>query len=273
MQRHNPKRHLFTSVCLLLLAALLLTTATYAWLREGFVTFESEVLFKAGLPTPPDDLAVWVYTSEEEDESLASGARWVSKTVTYDNEVNIFPGAESTVTNNKYTFTLTSLHLGTVDNLTRLTDDNYVYLRMQIDPVNLGNTISFTLELLAENGLELFDAEGNRVFDETTGENPKTPLASLYDVNDDEEKGPLLKIDYAISKDPYTPTAMNELTFVAAEEDTTYTAPDTDSYYLYLRVYPNLSAFIVGTKFIYTYMPCTILYSMHFSVTCYESAE
>ena len=66
---------------------------------------------------------------------------------------------------------------------------------------------------------------------------------------------------------------MNELTFVAAEENTTFTARDTVPYYLYLRVYPNLSAFIVGTKFIYTYMPCTILYSMHFSVTCYESAE
>ena len=199
--RHASLKNLITSACLLLLAALLLTTATYAWLREGFVTTESEILFKAGLPTPPNDLAVWVYTSEEEDEALAAGARWVSKTVTYDNEVNIFPGAESTVTNNKYTFTLTSLHLGTVDNLTRLTDDNYVYLRMRIDPVDLGNTISFTLELLAENGLELYDAEGNQVTDDTTGENPKTPLASLYDVNDDEEKGPLLKIDYAVNQE------------------------------------------------------------------------
>ena len=273
-QRRNLTRQLITSVCLLLLAALLLTTATYAWIHEGFVTLDSEVGFTAGLPTAPETLTVWIYTSEDEDPELAAGARWVQKTVTHDDEVNIFPGAEDTVLNSKHTFTLTSLHLGTVDNLTRLTDDNYIYMRMQIDPVDLGHTVAFTATLLPEDGLELYDAEGNLVVDETTGEHPKTPIASLYSVNNDAQKGPLLDMDYAISKTSYTPVTMtNEFkeTFTTLTEDITYTAPDDDTYYLYLRVHPNLTAFITATKFIYSYMPCTILYSMNISLLCYEN--
>ena len=274
-QRHGPVKHLIISACLLLLAALLLTTAAYAWMRDGFVTSDSELKLTAGLPTPPNTLAVWIYTSEDENPELAPGARWIQKTVTNDGEANIFPGSEDTVVGNTHTFTLTSLHLGTVDNLTRLTDDNYVYMRVQIDPVHLGDTVAFTAALLAEGGLELYDAEGNLVVDETTGEHPKTPIASLYEVNDDAQKGPLLDTDYAISKTAYTPATMTDefkATFTTLTDSTTYTAPDGDAYYLYLRVHPNLTAFITATKFIYSYMPCTILYSMNITLTCYERA-
>ena len=173
-----------------------------------------------------------------------------------------------------HTFTLTSIHLGTIDNLTRLTDDNYIYMRVQIDPADLGHTVAFTAALLPEDGLELYDAEGHLVTDETTGEHPKTPLASLYSVNEDAQKGPLLHMDYAISTTSYTPVTMTDEfkeTFTTLTENMTYTAPNETTYYLYLRIHPNLTAFITATKFIYTYMPCTILYSMHISLMCYES--
>lgn len=271
-QRQNPVRHLITSVCLLLLAALLLTTATYAWIHEGFVTTDSEIAFTAGKLTPPV-AKMWIYTDEEENENLADADRWVELTVTNDGSVNIAPGAErSGPVDGKYTFTLTSLHLGTVDNLILLGDDNYVYLRVPIDPVALGNGVSITLELKETDGIELYDSTGAPVADETTGENPRTPLADLYDIN---ETMPLLLIDYAINKTAYTPYTMTSAlkeSFATVEPDTTYTAPDEDPYYIYLRVHPNLAAFMEATRFLYEYMPCTLLYSLDISVMIYETA-
>lgn len=274
-QRHGPVKHIVQSACLLLLAALLLTTATYAWIHEGFVTTDSEIAFTAGKLTPPV-AKMWIYTDEEENENLADADRWVELTVTTDGSANIAPGVErSGPVDGKYTFTLTSLHLGTVDNLILLGDDNYVYLRVPINPVALGNGVSITLELKETDGIELYDSTGELVTDETTGENPRTPLADLYDIN---ETMPLLLIDYAINKTAYTPYTMDTLapelkaSFATVIPGTTYTAPDEDSYYIYLRVHPNLAAFMEATRFLYEYMPCTLLYSLDISIMIYETA-
>ncbi len=266
-------RVLIKAGLLLLLSALLLTSATYAWLRVGFVTPDTEISFTTDKLTPPP-VNMWIYTEEDENENLAAENRWVEQSVTTDGSANTAPGVISSVTDGKYTFTLTSLHLGTVDNLIMLDDDNYVYLRVQIDPAALGDSVDITLALQAENGITMYDSTGTLVTD-GVGAGAKTPLADLYDVN---ETTPLLLIDYAISKTAYTPYTMDTLapelkaSFATVEPDTTYTAPDDDSYYIYLRVHPNLAAFMEATRFLYEYMPCTLLYSLDISVMIYETA-
>lgn len=265
-------RVLIKAGLLLLLSALLLTSATYAWLRVGFVTPDSELSFTTGKLTPPA-AKMWIYTNEEENENLADENRWVELSMTTDGSANIAPGAErSGPVDGKYTFTLTSLHLGTVDNLILLGDDNYVYLRVPIDPVALGNGVSITLELKETDGIELYDSTGAPVTDETTGETPRTPLADLYDIN---ETMPLLLIDYAINKNAYTPYDMPPAlknSFATVIPGTTYTAPDSDPYYIYMRVHPNLAAFMEATRFLYEYMPCTLFYSLDISIMIYETA-
>ena len=272
MQRRiTIPRILIKAGLLLLLSALLLTTATYAWLREGFVTPDSEVSFTTGKLNPPP-AKMWIYTDEDEDENLAAASRWVEQNVTTVGSENTAPAAASSVTDGKYTFTLTSLHLGTIDNLIFLGDDNDVYFRVMIDPATLGNTVAITVALKSADGLELYDAEGTPVTDETEGEHPKTPLADLYEINAEK---PLLKADYVVSKTAYTPYTMTDGVkngFSAIGADTTYVAPDSDSYYLYLRIRPNLTAFMEATRFLYVYMPCTMLFSMDIDLMIYQSA-
>lgn len=272
MQRRTTVSRILIKACLLLLlSAVLLTSAAYAWLREGFITPDSEISFTTGKPTPPP-IAMWTYTSEAEDEELAAANRWVSQTVTTVDNGNTVPGVASSVTDNKYTFTLTSLHLGTVDNLILLTNDNYVYLRVLIDPVALGNSVEVTLSLKPSDGIELFDSTGAPISDEVSGEDPQTPLADLYAID---AVTPLLRIDYTVSKTEYTPitmTAALEESFTTVGDNTIYTAPDNDPYYIYLRIHPNLSAFMEATRFLYVYMPCTLLYSLDVSLLIYEAA-
>jgi len=256
---------------LLLLSALLLATATYAWMSDGFVTPDSEISFTTGKTTPPP-VKMWIYTDEEEDEDLAAANRWVEQSVTTVDSENTAPGSTASVTDGKYTFTLTTLHLGTVDNLIFLDDDNDVYLRVMIDPETLGNTVAITVALKSTDGIELYDSEGTLVTDETEGANPKTPLADLYAIH---AVKPLLKADYVVSKTAYTPyTMIDEVRngFSPIGDDTTYVAPDGDDYYLYLRIHPNLAAFMEATRFLYVYMPCTILFSVDIDLMIYQSA-
>lgn len=176
-----------------------------------------------------------------------------------------------TVNTEKYTFL--SLHLGTVDNLLDLSDDNCFYIRIDMTADVIGNrgaSVSLRHDIV---GMDFYASTGEKVAQED--------IADSYD----SLRG-LVDIDCAVSATAYDMTDAAGATAVKALFNTrsesgvltpdkncveiergdagvpVYESSDNTPYYVYLRMRPDLETCFDATHDISHYMPCQILFNM-----------
>lgn len=181
------------------------------------------------------------------------------------------------------TFRFISLHLGTVDNLLDLSDDNCFYIRLDMTADVIGNrgaAVNLRHNIV---GMEFYSSGGALIDAEDLGE--------AYD----RLRG-LVDIDCAVSATAYDMTTAAGATAVKAlfttkipqeqgqEQQTVtpdanyveiphgetgapvYAPQDNSPYYIYIRMRPDLETCFDATHDISVYMPCQILFNMEIEV-------
>ena len=277
VKRFSLRVAFMVSVFFLVLALVFSTFDTYAWYSNLWIG-ERQLVFTAGVGEDPLFYA-WIYdvTNEESGETLLKTGIWrnIAQNGTGDGrDCQIAAVQERGVADSeKYLFT--SLHLGTVDNLISLSNDNYMYLRFDVNDVaRQGRKLRIGYSL-SSDGVHFYDLEGA---DQT---------ASLTAQTLTEFVG-LLNVEYALSTEKYDPTVstaqadslaglfsaqnamgFGKLTNGAALTDL-FQEDRAEGYTLYLRFYPDLQGCFDVTEFLGAYMPCEILYDLTLDLEYYE---
>ena len=169
-------------------------------------------------------------------------------------------------------FTFRSLHLGTIDNLLTLSNDNCFYIRFDVTDEIYRTAIGYSL---GTTNIRFYDVEGN---DETSA------IGSMVDENSQslevlQKCVDLLIVEAAVSSEEYEPftdqsaidalftmtgeTRNEQLTNGAALKDL---GEQSDDYFVYIRLSPDLEMCFEATDHIATYMPCQITFDITFSL-------
>ncbi len=265
------KKNMLTCV-LMCLVIILLFQCSFAW----FITAWDSMEEKFGFGTKTLDsggVKMYMYNEDktwEEKELIAQGDTKedyafpeLDMTV---NEVN----GDTTIT----ALTLNSLHMGTIDNLENIKNDNIFYLKYEIvnTPKNYAN---INVKYLSED-INIY--KSTEILDEYKKLSPEdTEYATLFDtmttINADT---PFIQYEYCISSEDLT-TGFENLKF-SEKGDCTFSDPDpavdlngnliedgvTDgiSGYLYIKIEPNLNAFGEAAMLLNTYMPCIVTFDI-----------
>ena len=175
-------------------------------------------------------------------------------------------------------FTYISLHLGTVDNLLDLSEDNCFYLRLDMTADMIaahGGSVSASYNV---EDLTFYSVTGNIVDLEHGDQTEQATYALLMQ---------LVDMDCAVSTTAYEMTTAADASAVEALFTTATTAASvtpgtnykqaprngtetpiyapadpTAAYYLYVRLRPDLATCFEATHDISEYMPCQILFDM-----------
>ena len=221
-------------------------------------------------------------TPVETGEDFIKDGIWVDAldTATTDDANDIVSVALNTGTGEKYTFI--SLHLGTVDNLLDLSDDNCFYIRLDMTADVIGNRGAAVSASYAANSMKFYSSTGAEVSKATLD----AKSAEIYNL-----LLGLVDIDCAVSATPYDMTTAAGATAVEAlfetaaaanatvtldtnyiqlartgESTAVYAPSDDTPYYLYMRLRPDLATCFDATHDISEYMPCQILFNMQIEV-------
>ena len=239
----------------------------------------------------------------ESIEGVTTGWKTVTATVDEDKDDGyIIPAAAPTsgdVTNG-YTFNMTQLHFGVVDNLISLKDDNIIYLRLEVDAAKTGGdsmTFKFDYVTATEgvltttdlyNSISLYDGNGRLADNETLMS--KILFDDCVDANGDisletdppaegEDYGKLkiphsarfLQIAAAVSSEPLVPgtddfknLAFTEFALIGdtgtLEFATALGSQPTGTYYVYLKLAPNLDFFVYQDALLDQFIPAHIFF-------------
>lgn len=191
-------------------------------------------------------------------------------------------------------FTFVSLHLGTVDNLLDLSEDNCFYIRLDVTDdiiADLGTSVraSYTI-----SDIVFYD---NRRVDQTSA--LETSFPEVY-----EELCGLIDVDCAVSLGAKAMTVSAEATEIEGFFDTCvnessaaevtadadeyvqldrsgtstpiYTASESggsSAYYIYVRLRPDLATCFDATHDISVYMPCQIVFDISLEFEFYTPVE
>ena len=233
----------------------------------------------------------WVEQVEQNDEG-----KWISKVTISGEDSYIIPaappGGDET---NGYTFKMTQLHFGVVDNLISLKDDNIIYIRLTVDAAKTGGdsmTFKFDYVTATEgvltttdlyNSISLYDGSG-KLADDTTLQD-KIRFADCNPATDGtitlttDENGKLtlphsarfLQIAAAVSSDarvPGTPEfknlAFTEFCLIGdtgtLDFATALGSQPTGTYYVYLKLAPNLDFFVYQDALLDQFIPAHIFF-------------
>lgn len=221
-------------------------------------------------------------TLVETGEDFSKDGVWVDAldTATAD-DVNDLVSVEISPDNdpvNTERFKFISLHLGTVDNLLDLSDDNCFYIRLDMTADVIGNRGASVSARYDVTDMEFYSSEGDLI--------DHADLGEAY-----ERLRGLVDLDCAVSATAYDMTTAAGATAVKALFATQAGAgqtvtPETDCiviprgadgapvyepeddapYYLYLRMRPDLETCFDATHDISHYMPCQILFDMEIEI-------
>lgn len=265
------------------LAAITLTTTVYAWLSTKWTSVYSVNYTTGSYVTP--NFQAWIFDADEEETGESSNrddGDWVSAT-TQVSSVTVLKAVETETSqsiNEHYKFK--SLHLGTVDNLLNLGNDNYFYVRFDItDIVKMGKLVKvgYTLD---NDDITIYNADGNEVSIVETLSNPPAANTVTGDYTD------LVCVECAIStalfSDPsasvtidgssrdidYIFSSDNTGKYVALEngDDPVYVSETemTQAYYLYVRISPDLEACTLAAEVLSVYMPCELTFDIYLNL-------
>lgn len=246
---------------------------TFAWLGSLF-SDEEEISFTTGT-IEPLKAHMWMYTTDKEDIS----AGWVhyymngdgcavTNTVDSDdaiqfapsskeNEIMLIPSVTEAEDGTSYKYEVKSLHMGTIDNLAKIEDDNVLYFCFEINAAENGKHVTLDITQPADY-LQIF-----------SGTKYDCSSTQINDVKTLNTQNALLEYQYAIATTMLSPGgagfesldfdgsvwSSNGINSYHLEKDVVASG----TYYVYIRVIPNLKTFGRMATILYNTMPCQIL--------------
>lgn len=259
-------RCFFSLLLIFLIGGMLVT---YAWLSLRWNSGFSIWNFSAGT-LPPPTASLWLYSTElEENDPEKLG--WVEYSLTGDEQdPHLFhlPQVQSVENEETYNFELKSLHLGTVDNLVIMNQDNVVCLRFCFDSEVHGNSVAMLtadlsdslgrmVHLYSSDGVEITDAE---VYNELETIHAQTPFLQYQGCVSQQEFSPN---EDAFAELPFS----DETRFGESVNLYENGEPFEGKYYVYIKIMPNLSAFAPASELLNAYMPCVVLFDVEIQAT------
>lgn len=264
--RGFPKNRIWGSLLLLLLSLSVFVGASYAWLSTYYET-EQPVSLDTGT-TKPIPVHMWVYNTEEEGNpgwqqyDATSGERDDERA--YLESILKKPGSDDTT----YKYDIRAMHLGAIDNLVAITEDNQVYFRFDVNGAEHGTVLALRTSVAGVSG---FDQNGEDFFKNSTVE-----LNNLNSLENEANTSHLV-FEYAISNTAY-PTEMEFAglgwSVISPKQETgtddvwlvepTLSATDySGDYYLYLRVSPDLDTLLRTAIILSAKMPSQLLFDVN----------
>jgi len=273
----TKKNRILGKICgFLFVFALLgvLVGKTYAWLAtyyesEEVVAFDTE-------ETNPIPVHMWIYNTVKERDQ---GWKKYTATVNSQNsEEAVLPSIlVQNTAGSTYKYTLKSMHLGSVDNLVTLSDDQIVYCRFDISTQEHGTLIQLDITQ-PTNSISGYGRTGQAL--------PTDVIDALNELDAD---NPHLIYSYAYSNKAYEPgqNGFDQLTFQSqdwTEDDVKnkyHLAMDigqaddrsSENYYLYLRITPDLHTLGRDAIILRANMPCQLLFDWDWELTVHPFVD
>ncbi len=301
-------RRLFPQLLLLCITSLTLILGVVIVFNSTFGWFsKNRVVTGTGMGVRSDEAVfpsvhAWRFDMDNEDgESFDKSGTWVEglDVSTSDPDDLVCVEATSQSSNSaeeaqREQYTYVSLHLGTVDNLLDLSEDNCFYIRLDVTDdiiAGLGTSVRASYSV---NDIVFYD---NRRVDQTS--ELETSFPEVY-----ERLCGLVDVDCAVSLGAKAMTVSAEATVIEGFFDTCvnessaaevtadadeyvqldrggtstpiYTASESggsSAYYIYVRLRPDLATCFDATHDISVYMPCQIVFDISLEFEFYTPVE
>lgn len=256
--RGFPQNRIWGSLLLLLLTMGLLAGVSYAWLATFYET-KQPVSFDTGT-TSPIPVHMWVYNTAEEGNE--GWTEYVASATGGEDETAILPsilsktGSDGTA----YQYDVRAMHLGAINDLISVSNDNIVYFRFDLDGTTHGTNITLRHSF---EGISGYNRDGAALSAEI-----------LQNLTALEGQSSHLKYEYAISETPCTPAeeAISLLSWREMPPQTDESGRDcyllqgqlnySEKYYLYLRAYPDLSTLLRTAIILSAQMPSQLFFDI-----------
>ncbi len=262
--------------------------------RHGIVLCLAAAILLTAMLLSPDSLA-WIsfFRLSPNGQLSASDGNLISVTESeYDGESGEYNWIECSLTDGegysgKYTG---SFNFGKIDNVAVLGEGNVVYLQLKI-PLRVGRRVTLSLSYFTDTGPRYSFYRGERVDFDTVNYTLMTEgdpgYAELY--------GSLTNIENGFTDSQTTHPPRPFISYTAATSDTPDTAPGeftgeifpvTESsgtvelsyggegnegyYYVYMKLTPNLDAYVESVNYIFDYMPCILDFNLELSYSVSE---
>ncbi len=274
-------KHINIRAILIILATALvllsLSTATWAW-YSSTINSKAPAKMQAGNEAVSYDVQIGTVA--------AGGDESAREFVECKNGVLGIDQLEQT--DGVYSIAMNQLKFGVVDNLSRYKPENIVYLKIGLHKTD-GKTVKVKLYHEPDANGYFFDIY--RTIDAPTKLDPsvdedKAILDGILNVQTEAERDnqSLVQFSYAFAKDsniiPHeqafetTTPVMRQTDPTADPEGVTLTCTnewynelaDDATYYLYIKITPNLDSFALTIDHLNTIMPCYLLFQMSFSI-------
>lgn len=251
------QNRIFASLLLGLLMLGMIAGVSYAWLATFYET-EQPVSFDTGT-TSPIPVHMWVYnTAAEGNEGWTEYPAYFAAGK---DETAILASSLSKTADGgtAYQSHVRAMHLGAINDLISISDDNKVYFRFDLNGTDHGTVITLQHSFAGISG---YNREGSALSDEILQK-----LTAL------EGETPHLIYEYAISEEAYAPAeASSELNWreISIQEDENgrdcYLLQEqlnyNEAYYLYLRAYPDLNTLLQTALILSAQMPSQLFFDI-----------
>lgn len=213
---------------------------------------------------------------DEDGDALVKTGSWVNAidTTTTTNPKAILPVVEKTygAGESGEILTFRSLHLGTVDNLLTLSNDNCFYIRFDVTDELFQSTVGYSL---TTSGIHVYDFDGNdqtAYIDALEDENHNS-LNALQQFVD------IFQVDAAVSSSEYTPddnqddidalfyTGSTRTGLLVNNAANVSLGEQSAAYYIYIRFSPDLEKCFEATDDIVPFMPCEVTFDVTLTLT------
>ena len=168
---------------------------------------------------------------------------------------------------------------GMIDNVAALDMDNIVYLRLTV-PVRTGRRTRLTLSYFTDGGSRYRFYKGERIdattviYSQPSAEEADILFARLYSIEDGGGDGeptrPFISYEAAVGDNGLLPDSFDTGAVYVTEASDSLTVDfegegEDGYYYVYLRLSPNLNAYVESVNYLFDYMPCILDFNLQLS--------
>lgn len=286
LKNHHLLSH-FIVICVLLvlivLSLMIAFNSSLGWFANNNNVYGSSMNVKADGTVFPE-MKAWRFNldetidDDENGDAFDKSGSWVNaideSTTTLPK--GILPVVEKAYAENtigeKWTFY--SLHLGTIDNLLTMSNDNCFYIRFDVTNIIYQASVSYSL---LTSGIHVYGYDGNdetsyiAEMDDTLSESNPTQ-SSLQQFVD------IFQVDVGVSSEEYTPSEnqeqIDELFFTGETRTGLLTnngasidlPAQEKAYYIYFRFSPDLEKCFEATDDIVSLMPCEVTFDISLTI-------
>ncbi len=246
----------------------LFSVICFAWVTLGIFSPEGSLSFTADKIAPPG-FSMWVYDA---DNSTYEHTVWKEISGHGGEEFQITP-TQITETDTggtvKYSIDIPNLQFGSVDNLISLKDSNYVYMRFKFDTKEHGcSELKLNIGYVSQTDyIRFFGKNIEQGYPTDDGNFSEiTDPAVISEIENLSNNTPLLGYSYCVSTEDVEHTAVGYGEFIPFGSGITIDGEalgeirQAETYYVYIRLNPNLEAFSELSTIINSYMPCVMFF-------------